>query len=130
MTYRFDQIFLWLLKPISSFCSDNTSKSISQSGTMASIRINPLINKRALLGAVESKTWPAICSGGVIDIAHEEVLQRTCYRSVRLSESSRNVLPMCYPSAFLFSWLLHHGLRIIAQPLHHTKCRAHLHFRT
>ena len=68
-----------------------------------------------------------MASGGVIDIAHGEC---TCYRSVRLSESSRNVLPMCYPSAFLFSWLLHHGLRIIAQPLHHTKCRAHLHCRT
>ena len=40
-----------------------------------------------------------MASGGVSDIAHGEC---TCYRSVRLSESSRNVLPMCYPSAFLF----------------------------
>ena len=50
-----------------------------------------------------------MASGGVIDIAHGEC---TCYRSVRLSESSRNVLPMCYPSAFLFlaasSWVANH----------------------
>ena len=102
------------------------SKSICQSGTSGTSTMASILYKRA-----ESKTWPAICSRGVIHIDHREVWQyySTCHRRVSLSEnseSSRNVLPMCYPSAVLFSLLLHHGLRIIAHPLDNTHHTVHI----